>query len=184
MGMADEEKPEQSAETAAEEAPRRRRGHAGKRKAGFKMPPAAAPVKGLLLNASLEEQQKAHALATEILSTWLGHKTRGELAKELGLPVVRVKQLSEAALSGMVAGLLKQPKAMPRENVLPEDDPAALRRRIGDLEKETRVLLELVRILREMPANKAAARGTGHEGKPRDPKGRGATGSGKGPGES
>ena len=182
--MEAEEKPEAPAETAAEQAPQKRRGHAGKRKAGFKMPPPAAPVKGLLLSASLEEQQRAHALATEILSTWLGRKTRGELAKELGLPVVRVKQLSEAALSGMVAGLLKQPKAMPRESVLPEEDPAKLRERIVDLEKETRVLLELVRILRELPANKALAREPGHEGKRRDPKGRGATGSGKGPGES
>ena len=89
-----------------------------------------------------------------------------------------------SALSGMVAGLLKQPKTMPKEGLPPEEDPATLKRRIADLEKETRVLLELVRILRELPANKALAKAPGHEGTRRDPKARGATGSGKGPGES
>lgn len=177
----DEEEGRKGAEPEVE--PTVRRGHGGKRKATFKLPPPAAPVKGLLLSASLEEQQRAHRLATEVLSTWLGRKTRGEVARELGLPVVRVKQLSEAALSGMVAGLLKQPKGMPRAPLPPEEDPAKLRKRIKSLEQETQVLQELVKLLKELPANKALAREAGGEERRRDPKARGATGSGKTPGE-
>lgn len=138
----------------------------GRRKAAFKMPPPAAPVKGLLLNASLEEQQTAHGLATVVLATWLGQKTRGTAAKEMGIPVVRLKQLSEAALSGMVAGLLKQPARMPKGVLLPEEDPVKLRKRIAQLERETKTLTELVGLLRDLPGNKALAREGGHEGGP------------------
>jgi hypothetical protein len=133
-------------------------GRAGKRKAAFKLPPPAAPVKGLLLNASLEEQTKAHATATAILATWLGQKTRGAVARELGIPVVRLKQLSEAALSGMVAGLLKQPSRMPKGGLPPEEDPVKLRKRIGQQEREIATLTELVALLKDLPANKALAR--------------------------
>ena len=136
----------------------------GRRKAAFKMPPPAAPVKGLLLNASQEEQETAHGLATVILATWLGQKTRGAAAKEMGIPVVRLKQLSEAALSGMVAGLLKQPARMPKGVLLPEEDPVKLRKRIVQLERETKTLTELVGLLKDLPGNKALAREAGHEG--------------------
>ena len=171
----------ETVETASK--PVLRRGAAGKRKAAFKLPPPAAPVKGLLLNASLEEQQTAHRLATTVLATWLGQKTRGEAAKELGLPVVRVKQLSEAALSGMVAGLLKQPTRMPKGALPPEEDPVKLRKRIGDLEEETQMLKELVNLLKDLPANKALAQEPAREPRRRDPKVRGVTGSEKPRGE-
>lgn len=181
--MDEPEKKAEGTEAETSTRPVLRRGAAGKRKAAFKLPPPAAPVKGLLLNASLEEQQKAHALATTILASWLGQKTRGEVAKELGLPVVRVKQLSEAALSGMVAGLLKQPTRMPKGALPPEEDPVKLRKRIGDLEEETHMLKELVNLLKDLPANKALAQEPAREPRRRDPKVRGATGSGKLSGE-
>ena len=181
--MDEPEKKAEGTEAETSTRPVLRRGAAGKRKAAFKLPPPAAPVKGLLLNASLEEQQRAHALATTILASWLGQKTRGEVAKELGLPVVRVKQLSEAALSGMVAGLLKQPTRMPKGALPPEENPVKLRKRIGDLEEETHMLKELVNLLKDLPANKALAQGPAREPRRRDPKVRGGPGSGTPHGE-
>ena len=152
------------------------RGPRAKRKYTFKMPQPALPVKSLLQQASPEEQQRAHRMATEILATWLGHKTRSEVAKELGLPVVRMKQISEAALAGMVAGLLKQPPPRAKGPTPPEENPHKLRQEIDELRKETRTLKELVTLLRDLPANKALAKPPREE-RPRDPKARGATGS-------
>jgi hypothetical protein len=72
--------------------------------------------------------------------------------------VVRLKQLSEAALSGMVAGLLKQPSRMPKGGLPPEEDPVKLRKRIAQLEREQQMLTELVALLKDLPGNKALAR--------------------------
>ena len=139
---------------------------AGKRKATFRLPPPAAPVKGLLLAATPEESQAAHRVATAILETWLGKRTRADAAKALGVPVVRMKQLGDAALSGMVAGLLRQPKRMPKIQPLPEEDPKRLRKALAEAERKNGILEELVVLLRDLPANRALAQAPGPEAEP------------------
>jgi hypothetical protein len=175
--MEDEEKKQEKNQPEAmptlEDAKKIVRRRGGKRKIAFAMPPMAVPVRGLLMTAPWEEQEKAHKLATLVLETWLGKKTRAQAAAEIGVPVVRMKQISDAALSGMVAGLLKQPKKMPKEGMPPEDNPTLLKKRILDLEEERAILQELVDLLKNLPANRAIT------GSPKDPRDEGKRKKGK-----
>jgi len=89
-----------------------------------------------------------------ILEYWLGKKSKSEVAKELGVSPLRVWQLSQKALSGMLAGLLVQP----RRRVGPEafertgsESPAQLKRQLVALEKELERTEDLVRVLRSAP---------------------------------
>lgn len=157
--MESQEKPPQEQETAREtpqtgqeKPPRRMR-----RKAGFRIPAPAVPVKALWKSASPEEQTQAHRTAILVLEHWMGRMNRKELAQKLGIPQVRVWQISQAALSGMVSGLLRQPKSPPPgTRLLPEEDPISLRRKITDLEKQNATLTDLISIIRDMPATREA----------------------------
>jgi len=109
-------------------------------------------VRGLWEEASSEERSRAHETCVSILSMWLGQKTRAEVAAELALPPLRVWQLSQAAVSGMLAGLLKQPRVRLRGRPMEaSEDERALRERLAELEEENRSLRALVEVLRNLP---------------------------------
>jgi hypothetical protein len=127
----------------------------GRKRTAFKVPARPAwPVRGLWENAPEEEKQRAHETCVKILEYWLGKTSKGEVARQLEVAPLRVWQLSQQALSGMLAGLLTQP----RRRVGPEafeamgaESPAALKRRITTLEKDLSRTEDLVRVLRTAP---------------------------------
>jgi hypothetical protein len=128
----------------------------GRKKSRFRVPPYPAPsVRALWKSASLEQQARAHELSMAVLEYWLGKTTKGEIARRLNVPPLRVWQLSQLALSGMLAGLLRQPKARLRGSqhvaLEPEDDPKILRQRILALERKLLRTEDLVRVLKALP---------------------------------
>ena len=132
----------------------------GRKRTRFAMPrQSARSVRSLWESASEEERSRAHQSSMAILELWLGKKTKYELAQELSLSPLRVWQLSQSALSGMLAGLLKQPRTrgrpeeMPRD---PENDPRALKARIKKLESQLELTEDLVRVLKDLPWNRGA----------------------------
>lgn len=135
----------------------------------FKMPKSAPkPMKALWDSATEEEKQKAHQAAVSILETWMGQASREEVAKKLGVPSLRVWQMSRQALVGLVAGLLKQPKVRKGKNqpaLPPEEDPVKLRKKIATLEKDLGMMKELVGLLREFPAHREGNPTTEADGK-------------------
>lgn len=123
----------------------------------FKMPEPAVPVRGLWQHATEEERERAHQTAMGILELWLGKTSKGELAKHLQVPPLRVWQLSQLALSGMVCGLLKQPRRRaPGAMTRPEDDPKKLRKRIAELEDQLGRTERLAILFRDLPLTRAA----------------------------
>lgn len=132
--------------------PRTRR---GKKRLVFQ-PPRQVPssVRMLWESANSEEKARAHRTCVALLSMWLGRKTRAQVASELALPPLRVWQLSQAAVSGMLAGLLKQPRGRGKaiHPMQSEEDPRALKKRISELEAENKTLKELLELLQSLPA--------------------------------
>ena len=131
--------------------PHRRR---GKKRLVFQ-PPRTGPssVRALWENASPEEKARAHTTCVAVLSMWLGRKSRSQVAAELSLPPLRVWQLSQAALAGMLAGLLKQPRGRGLGASTPsEEDPRVLKKRIVALEQENETLRTLVEVLKALPS--------------------------------
>lgn len=117
-------------------------------------PPRNVPrsVRSLWDEASAEERTRAHETCVSILSMWLGQKSRTEVATELALPPLRVWQLSQAAVSGMLAGLLKQPRVRVRGRPMEaSEDERKLKERLAELEEENRSLRALVEVLRNLP---------------------------------
>jgi hypothetical protein len=114
------------------------------------------PVKALWDNASEAEQRHAHETSAVILQYWLGKTTKQEAAVMLGAKPLRVWQLSQQALSGMVAGLLKQPRKRrsAMEPLPPEEDPKVLKKRIAELERELEIAQDVIQLLRDLPANR------------------------------
>ena len=88
----------------------------------------------------------------------MGRTTRREMIEKMGIPPLRVWQMSQQALSGMVAGLLTQPKFKGRVSLgaimNSEENPKALKKRIAELEKQVMMQERLISILREMPGCK------------------------------
>lgn len=141
--------------------PRRRRKRTGRKRTVFQPPERPARgIRELWKQASEEERKRAHELGMRMLEYWLGKKTRAELSEELGLPGVRIYQLSQQAVSGMLAGLLKQPRrrggAVAQEEPTPGADPATLKKRIRELETQLSRTEDLVRVLRTAPWAKQA----------------------------
>lgn len=144
------------AKTEQEARTRPRRKRTGRKRTVFSVPHFfPAPVRQLWRSAEKEEQQRAHRTCVSILEYWLGKKSKSEVAAELSLPVLRVWQLSQAALSGMLAGLLKQPRARRGRARTwagaPEDDPKQLKREVLKLKTELSRTEDLVRVLRTAP---------------------------------
>lgn len=111
------------------------------------------PIKAICDASSEEEMAKARALATEVLGYWLGLQSKAELAAALGVPPIRVWQISQRAVAGMVAAMLKPPSG--RRGAMPKLDPEVkeLRKRIAYLEQENETQRRLIRLLRTMPGN-------------------------------
>src|SRR5512144_1036020 len=94
------------------------------------------PIKAIWEAASEEERARARGLTTEVLGYWLGQQSKDELAKSLGVPPIRVWQMSQRAVAGMVAAMLKPPSG--RRGPMPKLNPeiTELRKRIAYLEQE------------------------------------------------
>lgn len=142
-----------ASETGGERPRRTRKGR--KRTAFRKAPSPAWPVRGLWESAPQEERTRAHETCMKILEYWLGKKTKSEIAKDLEVTPLRVWQLSQQALSGMMAGLLTQPRRRVGPEAFsrsaPGESPAELKRRIVRLESELARTEDLVRVLRTAP---------------------------------
>jgi hypothetical protein len=111
-------------------------------------------VRGLWEAAPAEEKQRAHETCMEILEYWLGKKTKSEVAEDLGVSPLRIWQLSQQALSGMLAGLLTQPRRRVTPEVFearPDETRPVLKARITELEKMLERTEDLVRVLRTAP---------------------------------
>ena len=143
--------------------PVRRRTRTVRKRVSFKTPPRPAPaVKDLWRQASEEERKKAHLLCMAILEYWVGRASKEEVARRLSVPGLRVWQLSQQALSGMLAGLLRQPRRRVKviaDPANPEIDPKPLRQRIAELEKKLARTEDLVRVLKHLPWAKEGSDG-------------------------
>jgi hypothetical protein len=133
------------------------------------VPRMPLPVKALWDQASAEEKAQAHKTCAVILQMWLGKISRAKAAELLQLTPLRVWQLSQQALAGMVAGNLKQPRWQRRKGgalmaLSPEEDPKRLRKRIFELERQLKIAEDVIQLLREFPVHreqeKAAASAT------------------------
>lgn len=135
--------------------PRPKRKRTSRKRVIFrKTPKPAWPVRGLWEEAPQDMKQKAHATCVAILSFWMGKKTKQEVAEELGITPLRVWQLSQSALSGMLAGLLPQPRRKVPQEVFekpPLGSRTSLEKRVRTLEAELSRTEDLVRVLRMAP---------------------------------
>jgi hypothetical protein len=108
--------------------------------------------------ASPEERKKGHELGVLMLEHWLGRMSRKDLAEKLEVPLLRVWQMSQQALSGMVVALMKQPKMPAKGTPIlveePKEDTKALHKRIEELLREKQVLSDLVDLLKDLPTTK------------------------------
>lgn len=130
------------------------------RKKGFKLPnKPAVPVRALWDWATPEQREKAHQSAAVLMEYWMGRVSKGEVATRLSVPQLRVWQLSQAAISGMVAGLLTQPKTRAKgaPPMNPEEDPKKLQKKIAELQKHIAMQDRLISVLREMPGCRDAS---------------------------
>lgn len=121
------------------------------------VPKMSWPVNALWEAASPEEQLRAHKLCMAMLELWLGKTSKQEVSDRLGIPLLRIWQLSQQALAGMTVGLLKQPRSRPRGRPVlenPESNTAELRRQLAQKEKELQVHVGLVALLRQLPLNR------------------------------
>lgn len=136
--------------------PRERRPRTGKKRLKFE-PPQRFPrgVKELWQSATASEQEAAHRACVQILAMWLGKRTRAAVANELSIPSLRVWQLSQQALSGMLAGLLHQPRPRRRVEEIPmeerEESRSAMKRKIAELEKDLAVQRDLLQLIVSVP---------------------------------
>ena len=129
----------------------------GKRKGGFRMDTPPWPIRAIWDLAPTKERQDAYQLAVQILEHWLGRQTRKDLGDKLNLPPLRVWQLSQQALTGMVVALMVQPKRPAQGTPLPTaklpdvEELKELRKEVRKLRDEKKVLEDLLVLLREMP---------------------------------
>ena len=135
--------------------PRRRRTY--RKRVHFKqLPKPAIAVRGLWNSASEEEKQLAHQRCVTMLELWLGRVKKEEAMERLSVPALRLWQMSQSALSGMLAGLLKQPRTRGERGAEmdPQSDPKKDAKRVLALEKEIEILRSLVTLLRGLPVNR------------------------------
>ena len=134
---------------------KKRRVRTGRKRTDFKTTPRPAwPVRGLWESAPQAERDQAHRTCMLILEYWLGKKTKSAVAEELSVKPLRVWQLSQQALSGMLAGLLTQPRRRVGREVFercPGQSLEAMKQRIASLETELARTEDLVRVLRTAP---------------------------------
>jgi hypothetical protein len=130
----------------------------------FQVPAKVAlPVRALWQAASEEQRVQAHRTAVAVLSTWLGKSSREAAARDLGLSPIRFWQLSQQAVSGLVAGCLRQPRfrgRAPKGLGLEPEGVGVLRRRILELERELDGARRLIEVLKDLPGHRAASAGS------------------------
>ena len=127
-------------------------------------------MRGLWESAPEEQRQEAHATCMLILEYWLGKRPKEKVAEALGVKPLRVWQLSQMALSGMMAGLLPQPRTRVPKAVFegkPGETPSALKKRIEALEKELKCTEDMVRVLQMAPWRTKDAESTSKGGRKR-----------------
>lgn len=152
----------------------RRNKRSGKRVHAARAVRPAWPVKAVWESASEEQKELAHRTCTAILELWLARKTSVEVAAELGLNPVRVWQLSRSGLSGMLAGLLKQPRWRGRIEMSGmeggREELLRLRKLVVEQEAKLKAAEALIELLRSMPTERAPKReattATGQAGRP------------------
>lgn len=134
----------------------RRGRRTGKKRLKFG-PPQKFPrgVRELWKSATGEEQMRAHQVCIQILALWLGKRRREEVAAELSIPGLRVWQLSQQALSGMLAGLLHQPRSRRRnEDTMmdaKDEDPRSLKKQLAERDRRIAQQEDLIRLLTSIP---------------------------------
>lgn len=178
------QEPTQDTSPKAETAKRQRTRRGRKRSYFRRIPQPAWPVRGLWEAAPEEAREKAHQWCIAILEYWLGKKPKQKVAEELGVSPLRVWQQSQSALSGMLAGLLPQPRAKVPETVFEapaSESKASLLAKIEGLQRELAATEDLVRVLRtapwsvpgsESPAKGGASHATSRKRKATKEKGR------------
>ena len=148
---------EKTHETKPAPAPRRRSPRRVSKKTSFKKAPGGPwPIRALWEGTTEADRQRAHTRCVALLEYWLGKATKGEIAQRLELPPLRVWQLSQQALSGMLASLVYQPRWKEARGIMTSrptqaTDVAALRRRVQELERENATLLKLNALLQQFP---------------------------------
>lgn len=134
----------------------------GKRNSGFRMETPPFPVRAIWELATEQERLDAHKMGVLMLEHWLGRMTRKELGEKLNLPALRVWQMSQQALAGMVVGLMTQPKRPPRGTPMAREMKAdnaelkTLRKENHELREQNRVLQDLLEVLKDLPGMPAA----------------------------
>ena len=116
----------------------------GKRNKGFRMETPPWPVRAIWELASEDERTEAHKLGVMMLEHWLGRLTRRELGEKLNLPPLRVWQMSQQALAGMVVGLMAQPKRPPKGTPMPNSTPQQDREELQALRRNVERLKRMV----------------------------------------
>jgi len=132
--------------------PRTRRGR-GRRRVGKWLRPVY-PMRAYYDAANEEERRQAHLLSAIILEYWTGVKTKSEAAKALGVPPIRVWQMSQRAATGLVCALLTPPSGKRGRPMASGEEESALRRENERLRKENALQRELIAVLRELPGNR------------------------------
>ena len=150
--------------TDGEAAGRRTKTCIGKRIRARRSATPAWPVRGLWEAASPEQQERAHRTCTAILEMWLARKSCAEVAKELGVSPVRVWQLSQSGLSGMLAGLLKQPRWRGRIDMKGmengREELMRLRKKVKELQAQVDAGEALITLLRNLPSSAGGRKAT------------------------
>jgi hypothetical protein len=121
------------------------------------VPRPVYPIRAIWEAASEEERQKAHEHCALLLEYWLGVTTKQEIAKRLSVPPIRVWQLSQRAVGGMVCGLLRPPKERTKPiptSQEPGSDPVTLKKQIAKLERRIEWRDQLIAVLKTLPFNK------------------------------
>ena len=121
------------------------------------------PVKALWESATDDDRERAHQTAMVILEYWTAQLSKPEAAERLGVAPIRVWQLSQQAVSGMLAGLLTQPRDRGKQGESSEDGEERKTARERALEKEVSKLEErlaashrLIEVMRELPVVRAS----------------------------
>jgi hypothetical protein len=114
-----------------------------------------------------------------ILEYWTARLSKQEAAAKLGLAPIRVWQLSQQAVVGMLAGLLTQPRdrgqgpgkcELDRERRSARE--RALEKRVAELEVELASSHRLIEVMRELPVVRAKRAAGGAVIEPRSKRGR------------
>ena len=123
------------------------------------------PVRALWESATDADRERAHRSAMVILEYWQARLSKQEAAEKLGVKPLRVWQLSQQAVSGILAGLLTQPRdrgaAKDAAGALEAQErrsrrERALERRVVQLERQLEESARLIEVMRELPVVRVA----------------------------